>query len=302
MGKSKHKGKSEYKRDWHKYDENVITRYELMFPFYVFQHWWELLQEENRNAKKTYKAPKEFNDFLAFLHLFLPYRAMEGVLRALEGLKVVPTSLDYSTIWERVRNMDVTFPEASDELEVIADGTGISTTRGGQYVVAKWGKTRDSKFLKIEVVMEKDEFKVVSAEVTSDEVEAAVKTKDLQDEGKKVERFYGDKAYDANEVYKTGVEVVVPPRENARRGHPARRKAVREFKELGYERWREERGYGVRWRVESLFSAVKRTFGESVGATSFAGQVVEAKLKFWAYAWMVHLANYVVGRAPGIKV
>ena len=41
--------------------------------------------------------------------------------------------------------------------------------------------------------------------------------------GKKVKRFYGDKAYDANEVYNTGVEVV-PPRKNAstRRGHPAR--------------------------------------------------------------------------------
>jgi transposase, IS4 family len=77
---------------------------------------------------------------------------------------------------------------------------------------------------------------------------------------------------------------------------------VREFKGLGYDRWREEKGYGVRWRVESLFSAVKRTFGESVRATSFAGQVVEAKLKFWAYAWMVHLANSLVGRAPGIKV
>jgi len=294
-------GKSEYKRDWHKYDENVITRYELMFPFYVFQHWWELLAEENRDAKKTYKAPKEFNDFLAFLHLFLPYRAMEEVLRALEGLKVVPTSLDYSTMWERVRNMDITFPEANDELEV-ADATGMSTTRGGQYIIAKWGKTRDSKFLKIEIVMDKDELNVIDAEVTSDEVETAVKTKDLQDEGKKVKRFYGDKAYDANEVYKTGVEVVVPPRENARRGHPARRKAVREFKELGYDRWREERGYGVRWRVESLFSAVKRTFGESVRATSFAGRVVEAKLKFWAYAWMMYMANSVVGRAPGVRM
>ena len=117
--------------------------------------------------------------------------------------------------------MDITFPEANDELEVIADATGISTTRGGQHVVAKWGKTRDSKFLKIEIVINKDELDVIDAEVTSDEVETAVKTKDLQDEGKKVERFYGDKAYDANEVYKTGVEVV-PPRKNARRGHPAR--------------------------------------------------------------------------------
>jgi len=70
---------------------------------------------------------------------------------------------------------------------------------------------------------------------------------DLQDRGKKVKRFYGDGAYDANEVHNTGVKVVVPPRENAstRRGHPARRKAVREFKELGY---------GVKRRAESLHS------------------------------------------------
>ena len=80
-------GKSKYKRDWHKYDENVITRYTLMFPFYVFEHWWDLLAEENRHAKKTYKAPKEFNEFLAFLHIFLPY--IEGVLRALERLKII---------------------------------------------------------------------------------------------------------------------------------------------------------------------------------------------------------------------
>jgi hypothetical protein len=25
-------GKSKYKRDWHKYDENVVMRYTLMFP------------------------------------------------------------------------------------------------------------------------------------------------------------------------------------------------------------------------------------------------------------------------------
>jgi len=151
-------------------------------------------------------------------------------LRALERLKIIPTSLDYSTIWERVRNMNITFPEANDELEVIADATGIGTNKGGQYIIAKWGKTRDSKFLKIEIVIDKDEFNVINAEVTSNEVETAVKTvKDLQDKGKKVKKFYGDKAYDANEVYKTGVEVVVPPRKNAstRCGHPARGMFVR---------------------------------------------------------------------------
>jgi len=40
--------------------------------------------------------------------------------------------------------------------------------------------------------MEKDQFNVINAEVTSNEVETAVKTvKDLQDKGKKVKKFYG---------------------------------------------------------------------------------------------------------------
>jgi hypothetical protein len=86
--------------------------------------------------------------------LFLPHRAIEGVLRALERLKIIPTSLDYSTIWERVRNMNIKF-EVNDQLEVIADATGISTNKGGQYIIAKWGKTKDSKFLKIEIVMKR---------------------------------------------------------------------------------------------------------------------------------------------------
>ncbi|QGA53834.1 hypothetical protein GFS03_04175 [Sulfolobus sp. E5-1-F] len=66
---------------------------------------------------------------------------------------------------ERVRNMEINFPEPSDEIKIIADSTGISATTGGQYVVAKWGKRRDSKF--IEVIVEKDNLNV---EVTNSEV------------------------------------------------------------------------------------------------------------------------------------
>ncbi len=107
-----------------------------MFPFYVFEHWWGLLAEENRDARRTYEAPKEFNELLAFPHIFLPYRAIEGVLRALERLKIVPTSLNYSTIRGRVRNVNTKFPEANDRLEVIVDATGTSANEGGQYIIA----------------------------------------------------------------------------------------------------------------------------------------------------------------------
>ena len=57
------------------------------------------------------------------------------------------------------------------------------------------------------------------------------------------------------------------------RGHPARRKALREFMRSGYNRWREKEGYGFRWGVESLFSAVKRSFwGICLGLRVFQGK------------------------------
>jgi hypothetical protein len=56
-------------------------------------------------------------------------------------------------------------PEPGDELEVMAEATGVSNDRGGQYVVAKWGKRRASKFLKVEVVMNGEDLEVMSAEV-----------------------------------------------------------------------------------------------------------------------------------------
>ena len=61
-----------------------------------------------------------------------------------ERLKIIPTSLDYSTKWEKVRNMNIKDPEANDQLE--ADATGIGTNKGGQYVIAKWEKPRIQKY------------------------------------------------------------------------------------------------------------------------------------------------------------
>jgi hypothetical protein len=56
--------------------------------------------------------------------------------------------------------MNMKFPEANDRLEVVADSTGTGTNEGGQYIIAKWGKTKGSKFLKIEIVIDKDQFNV----------------------------------------------------------------------------------------------------------------------------------------------
>jgi hypothetical protein len=133
--------------------------------------------------------------------------------------------------------------------------------------------------------------------VTSNEVETAVKTvKDLQDKGKKVKKFYG-KLMMLMRFTMPGLRLLP---------HLGRTLLLGAAIQLGCKGVQEVIIVGGRRRVTVLGGGLSPYsllyFWESVRATNFLGQVVEAKLKFWAYARMVHLANSLVGGAPGIWV
>ena len=67
-----------------------------------------------------------------------------------------------------------------------------------------------------------------------------------------------------------GTDPVIRPQESAtpRKGlkHPAWRKHVIEYKELGYEKWRDKTGYGVRFQEEHTIGALINRFGDEVRA------------------------------------
>ena len=48
------------------------------------------------------------------------------------------------------------------------------------------------------------------------------------------------------------------------------------MKKQGYDSWKKVHGYGRRWSTESVISAIKRIFGETVRATSSEGTIKEA--------------------------
>jgi len=58
----------------------------------------------------------------------------------------------------------------------------------------------------------------------------------------------------------------------------------------GYREWADATGYGMRWKVEAVFSAVKRIFGESVSASSREGMMREAMMKLNCYYILVSMA------------
>jgi len=112
----------------------------------------------------------------------------------------------------------------------------------------------------------------------------------------KIEKVLADGAYDRKEVFnaleKRNILSGVKMRKDAStqsRGSPYRAECVRNRNKVGHKKWAEEIGYGMRWKVEGLYSAVKRIFGETVRATSKKEMIKEAHMKFYYYNLMICL-------------
>lgn len=92
--------------------------------------------------------------------------------------------------------------------------------------------------------------------------------------GSEVVEANADGAYDANDNFKVLESHDITPatkiRENEEptfRSKNPRKEYAREYREIGYEGWREKYKYRKRWYPGGTFSAVKRKFSEFVRAT-----------------------------------
>jgi len=54
-----------------------------------------------------------------------------------------------------------------------------------------------------------------------------------------------------------------------------------EARKQDFEKWKKEKGYGLRWMVETAYSAFKRHFGEFVSAKKWDYMVKEIAAKVW---------------------
>ena len=151
---------------------------------------------------------------------------------------------------------------------------------------------------KLHFAVNTETHEVVAMEISTDDVHDVKALPGLVEgaEGNvRVAEVIGDGAYDSGEVYDLlevkGVEPVIKPRRNARlgAGSPARRRAVSQIRELGYEAWARITGYGRRWAVETAYSTFKRLFGELSLARGFESIVRELAGKVALYNVLVNM-------------
>ena len=160
----------------------------------------------------------------------------------------------------------------------------------------KHGKKK--RYVKFHFAVDVETKEIVAMKVSTDDVYDVKAFPGLVKEANKKRRiacWLGDDAYDAGMVFEEleerGIEAVIKPRRNSVPGTAslARGRVVKEFQELRYEAWAEEKGYGRRWAVETAFSTFKRMFGEHSLARSMDCITRELVAKVSLYKILVNM-------------
>mgnify|MGYP000274079309 CR=1 FL=1 len=286
------------RRNWKEYNEKLVRRGEIYVSLDFLDNWEKELEELNRGKRgRPYKYPHSFMLFLAFLHVaFLPFRQLEGFLRGLS--KYIPELkiADYTTIFKRLKKIKIEIPlqELGNDVIIALDSTGMKISSRGEWIRHKW-KVRKG-WVKVHIAVDIKTKKLLALEITDERIGDGKMLKPLMRQAKRninggrIKAVYGDGTYDSRDNFNfldsEEIEPIIKTRKDASiraKGSPSRAKMVREMKKLGYEGWRDKYRYGDRWAVETFFSGVKRTFGETTIAKTVEGVFQEVKLKFLFY-------------------
>lgn len=289
--------------NWKNYNESLVKRGEVLLSFDVIDNWDTELEKMNEGKEgKKFVYPDSFIKLLGYMRAYfhLPYRQTEGVVRA-HATNTVPSIPDYSRICRRINRLNITISDDDksslqhDDYFVIAiDSTGIKVSNRGEWIRHKWNVKRG--YLKIHVAVDIKRKRILSLNVTSEQVHDGKVLSELVDDitikqNKIVNTAIMDGSYDSNKNFQflsfKGIGPAIKVRTNSRcrkTNHYIRNKTVN-MQKNNLQEWKDSVRYGQRWIVETVFSCIKRLFGEYVTAIRFENMIKEILLKASLYNW-----------------
>ncbi|MGH9925294.1 MAG: IS5 family transposase [Nitrososphaeraceae archaeon] len=285
--------------NWPFYNKSLVRRGEVILDFDVIDSWYSDLDSMNNGKRGAqYHYPDSFIQLLGYMRVYfhLPYRQAEGVVIAYASNKI-PSIPNYSTINRRVNNQDIRISEqheVGNDIVIAVDSTGIKVANRGEWIRHKWHIRRG--YLKIHVAVDIKNRKIVSLEVTSEEVHDGKMLKKLVDnasENNSVKGVLADGMYDSNKNFrylsknhiKPGIKIRSNSKIRSTNCDARNMSVIRQQKNL--KRWKHSVSYGQRWMAETVFSSIKRTFGEYVTARNFQNMARELILKASLYNMFV---------------
>ncbi|ALI37347.1 Transposase DDE domain protein [Candidatus Nitrosocosmicus oleophilus] len=289
--------------DWPSYNRSLVQRGEILFSYDFLDGWGSEIENMNINKKgKPFVFPDSFILAIGYIrYLFhLPYRQTQGIIKA-TGKRLPANPPSYGHICKRINKLNIDIKrdkmDDDDDLIISVDSTGIKITNRGQWMDEKWNTQNRKGYLKIHVAVDIKTRKIIALEVTDEKVHDGKMLKKLvnhvldsrEPNTVKIKSVLADGAYDSNPnfVYledkkiNPGIKVrrnsIVSPKNNRLRNNEVKLQAKDLLK------WKTKRKYGQRWISETVFSAIKRMFGEYTSANRFQNMVKEIMIKVSLY-------------------
>ena len=292
---------------WSAYNQSLVRRGEILLGFDVIDNWDIELKEMNKDKiGEPFHYPDTFLLLLGYAKAYfhLPYRQTEGITQGHAKGKV-PSIPHYTTINRRINKLDIKIKDNKsnkefeyDYLIIAIDRTGIKVTNRGQWIRDKWGTRKG--YLKIHIAVDIKSKKILSMKVTNEHIHDSKMLPELvqsiiKSNSATASKLFADGAYDSNETFRylsdNGILPCIKVRKNARVGWKKERNTLRNLSIISQKKdlqeWKDSVSYGQRWIVETVFSCLKRRFGEYVYSVRLKNMIQEMMLKASLYNKMI---------------
>ncbi len=294
-------------KNWSDYDKALVQRGSItIWLTDDFEKEWRHTGEKQRGSQFDY-SDQAILVMLTVKEVFhLTNRQTEGFMRSLFALMKVNLPVpDHSTLSKRGKALKVNLPKKSSQrLNIVMDSTGLKIYGEGEWKVRQHGVSKRRTWRKLHVGANPEDGEIQAVILTENSVSDgdAVETL-LQQIEQEIDQFAADGAYDKRKVYDSlnahspEVDILIPPRKNARIWKHGNTKTqrlkrdenLRSIRKQGRQEWKKQSGYHVRSLAETTMFRLKTIFGDGLSARLIETQTTQALVRCAALNSMTHL-------------
>jgi hypothetical protein len=294
-------------KNWTEYDKALVQRGSITFWLSdEVEKVWLYTGEKQRGSQFDY-SDKAIEIMLTIKEVFhLTNRGVEGFVRSLfELMKISLPVPDHSTLPRRGKTLQVKLPKkVSGGLNLVLDSTGLKIYGEGEWKVRKHGYSKRRTWRKLHLGADPESGEIQAVLLTKNSVsDDAVVKKLLEQVEQTLLACAADGAYDKRKVYDAlnkhspAVEILIPPRKNARIWQHGNSKAerlkrdenLRYIRRHGWQQWKDDSGYHMRSLAETAMFRLKAIFGAELSARLIETQTTQALIRCLALNRMTHL-------------
>jgi hypothetical protein len=308
LEKTRSRPKTLYRvKNWSEYDKALVQRGSITFWMSDdFEKTWKHTGEKQRGSQFDY-SDQSILVMLTIKDVFhLTNRGVEGFVRSIfQMMKINLPVPDHTTLSKRGKDLKVNLPKkANQKLSIVMDSTGLKIYGEGEWKVRQHGVSKRRTWRKLHIGANPEDGEIQAVVLTknsiSDDAMVEVLLEQIEQE---IEKLAADGAYDKRKVYdclnahSPNVQILIPPRKNARIWQHGNTKTerlkrdqnLRTLRKDGRKEWKQTSGYHIRSLAETTVFRLKTIFGNELSARLLETQTTQALVRCAALNKMTHL-------------